>query len=311
MDGKTRSRMSGNARCRCGSYVLMSSRRFGEGDEPSLRSPARFSAFQTWQAQIGESVAVTVDIAPRAIWLGSTRWRTTNSYNKHEPTQEVRTGLREGLGVLTFLFTSSTGVNSTRIGRSRTVKIKLSRQLADRAFDLANQGREDEEAVNALIAAAGRHRKQLRRAAAGFRYMGRADENVEYDRATRLLRAAAERQPVRQPSAEKTERLQTLKSLQEQPVETGFEFLVLRQPALRQLDGDVRAAGTEESETSVELRRKILWDTFRDRISALVGTEAQDAPDPILRTRTAALLANRHLGVVFGLPDPGARDEDA
>jgi hypothetical protein len=140
--------------------------------------------------------------------------------------------------------------------------------------------------------------------------MGQADESVEYDRANRLLLAAAERQPVRQPPAEKVEQLRTLKSLQEGPLDRGYEFLARRQPALRQLDEDVRNAATHESETSVELRRRILWDTFRDRIAFLVGTEAQDAPDSVLRTRTAVLLVNRYLGVAFGLPDPAEADGD-
>ena len=41
--------------------------------------------------------------------------------------------------------------------------------------------------------------------------------------------------------------------------------------------------------------------TLGDRISALVGTEAQNAPNPILRTRTAPLLVDRYLSVAFGL----------
>jgi hypothetical protein len=49
---------------------------------------------------------------------------------------------------------------------------KRSSQLADLALGLANEGREDDKAVDELIATAGRHRRELRRAAAGIRFTG-------------------------------------------------------------------------------------------------------------------------------------------
>jgi hypothetical protein len=186
---------------------------------------------------------------------------------------------------------------------------KRSNQLADLALGLANRGQEDTEAVRQLVAAAGRHRRELRRAAAGIRFTGWADESIAHDRANRLLLAAARNQPVQPPSPEKMERLRTLKSLQEGELDSGYEFLAIRQPALRQLDRDVRNAGAQQPETSVELRERILWDTFGERIAALVGTETHDAPDPIFRTITAALLVNRYLSIAFGLPDPVTGDD--
>ena len=140
---------------------------------------------------------------------------------------------------------------------------KRSNQLADLAFGLVNRDQEDGEAVRELAAAAGRHRRELRRAAAGIRFTGWADESIEHDRANRLLLAAAGNQPVQPPSTEKMEGLRTLKSLQEGQLESGYEFLAIRQPALRQLDRDVRDAAAQQPETSVELRERILWEFRR------------------------------------------------
>jgi hypothetical protein len=221
----------------------------------------------------------------------------------------VRVGLRQALGVLTFVHV----LDRSQLDEHRPIahrSTKRSSQLADLALELAKQGREDTDAVHKLSDAAGRHRRELRRAAAGIRFMGWTEDSIEHDRANRLLLAAARKQPVEPLTAEKIERLQTLKSLQEGSLDTGYEFLAKMQPTLRLLDRDVRDAAGQESGTSVEVRRGRLWDTFGDRLHSLLGPEAQHAPDPILRTLTALLLADRYLNVAFGLPDPTAAGDD-
>jgi hypothetical protein len=66
-----------------------------------------------------------------------------------------------------------------------------SSQLRILAFDLADVGREDPDAINELVRVAGRHPKELRRAAATIRADGLADEDLVGFRANRLLIAAA------------------------------------------------------------------------------------------------------------------------
>jgi hypothetical protein len=78
-----------------------------------------------------------------------------------------------------------------------------SSQLRALAFDLAEAGRDDQDAVAELVRVAGRHPKELRRAAATIRADGRAEEELVAFRANRLLVSAASGQPVGPISAEK------------------------------------------------------------------------------------------------------------
>jgi hypothetical protein len=80
-----------------------------------------------------------------------------------------------------------------------------SSRLLEMAFGLVEVGREDTEATGELVKAAGRHRKELRRAAATIRADGRTDEDLVAFRANRLLVAAASGRLVEPMSAEQLE----------------------------------------------------------------------------------------------------------
>jgi hypothetical protein len=82
---------------------------------------------------------------------------------------------------------------------------RRSSQLRELAFDLAEVGREDPEAIGELVKAAGRHNKELRRAAATIRADGRTDEDLVAFRANRLLVAAASGRSVEPITAEQLE----------------------------------------------------------------------------------------------------------
>lgn len=185
---------------------------------------------------------------------------------------------------------------------------KRSSASASQAMRIAHQGREDETAVRELSQAAGRHRGELRRAATSIRFQGWANDSEVHDRASRLLLAAADRRAVQPLTPERADWFRTLRSLQYGAHESGYEFLAARQPALRDLEADVMAeaapaAGQRDASTPEE-RTWALWEQFGERLAALVGIEAKDEPEPILGTRTALMVADRHLTVAFGLPDP-------
>jgi hypothetical protein len=83
---------------------------------------------------------------------------------------------------------------------------------------------------------------------------------------------------------------------------------------LRDLETDVKveaaSAGEQvgQTESTAEERGRSLPERFDVRLAALVGPEAEDEADPLLRTLTAVLLAHRHLTVTYGLPDPAAEE---
>jgi hypothetical protein len=191
---------------------------------------------------------------------------------------------------------------------------KRTSALVDKALSMANEGREDENAVRELVVAARRRQGELRRAAAALRHQGWVDDSEEHDRANRLLLAAADRQPVPPLTPERQEWFRLLRSLQEGPVDTGYALLASRQPALHDLEDEVREAANRKaaslSKDSVAQRTEALWEVVGERFKSLVGPEATDAPDPLLRTRTALLLADRNLSVTFGLPDPAEHSEE-
>src|ERR1700733_5498978 len=73
-------------------------------------------------------------------------------------------------------------------------------EVADRAFDLADDGREDDGAVAALVALAGGSKQTLENAERFSRQGARHREDQNFNRAHRLLAAAVNGKPVEPPS---------------------------------------------------------------------------------------------------------------
>lgn len=96
-----------------------------------------------------------------------------------------------------------------------------SSQLRALAFELAEFGREDPEAVAVLSRAAGRHPKELRRAAATIRAEGLVDGDVVAFRANRLLVAAASGRVIEPMSTEQLARFASREDLADGPPEAG------------------------------------------------------------------------------------------
>jgi hypothetical protein len=141
------------------------------------------------------------------------------------------------------------------------VKAKLVDKLRDAAFLLASKGREDPEAVSQIRDAAGRDPAASLTRAADRMTMGPGpliEENERWERAYRLLRAAAANGAVEPVDPERERFFEEVRLLQEGSLEEGWARLVSARPDLEVFEATVREAG-----------RRMPGGGKRERINAL------------------------------------------
>ncbi len=181
-------------------------------------------------------------------------------------------------------------------------KVEALNQLAN---DLAERGREDQDAVGQLRDAAGRHHRLLTRALALQRlgsHDGLSDDRI-CDRAERLLVAAATNEPIRAVSAEQEAWFGQVDSLEAGGSEAAFERLALRVPGLNVVEQEVRARVDANKSNSVDFPiDDDWWGQIYHRLEMVVGPRA-DLSEPILRSSTAFEIAARHLGTLAYILD--------
>jgi hypothetical protein len=156
--------------------------------------------------------------------------------------------------------------------------------------------------VKQLSKAAGRHRKDLLRAAAAIRSAGGSDEIARVNLANRLLIAAANRQQVEPLTADRVAWFQRTQELEQIPVRTAFTRLALLEPRLNELEQTVKDASTDVGSHSGDKTglTEELIDQIESGLRFLVGPDAESA-DPIVRSRLAADICRRSLLTVIGV----------
>jgi hypothetical protein len=182
-----------------------------------------------------------------------------------------------------------------------------SRRIAHLAQSLARSGREDDNAVAEIQAAARNHRDDLRVAALYARQDGLHHESPVKNRTHRLLQAALNDTAVAPPDAADRARLELVARFENLPEDGQWAELVSREPRLAELEGDIRSGRAAHFMPSEELQdelrsgfkglpddhRRALTDwaaaaeVGRQRLEALVGPEA--ATDDALMHTTSAL----------------------
>jgi len=177
--------------------------------------------------------------------------------------------------------------------------------LRSLAFELVDRGSDDAEAVGELARAAGRHPKELRRAAATIRVDGLAEEDEAACRADRLLVAAATGRDVQPVTAEEVAWFAEVRGLAALPVAEGFASLAALDPELEGLADRVRrATGSPWPDDGEEGRD--------DRLSELVGAGLEAVcgrtSSRLVRTRTARRVARGHLLATAGVHGAGTSD---
>jgi hypothetical protein len=116
-----------------------------------------------------------------------------------------------------------------------------SKAVLDRAKQLAKEGRGDAQAVSELRAVAGGRRRSLRQAEQASRFNGYHHELAQANLTNRLLKAALAREAVPLPSQEDAERIAALEALSTMSQSDQWAHLTRLQPALVEVDRDVRA----------------------------------------------------------------------
>lgn len=170
-------------------------------------------------------------------------------------------------------------------------------RLADLATELAGTTPDDYECVRVLTASAGRHRRDLWRAAAFGRLGGGARESGLIDRANRLLMAAATGGEVEQPSPESERLFGRVDQLYSVSVEEAFPILTSLSPRLVALQEHWSARSVDDPDHSDEL-----WGELLASLAPVVGPDAsEEVNDPLLRTAAAHNIARLFLALQIGL----------
>ncbi len=174
--------------------------------------------------------------------------------------------------------------------------------LRRRALELAASDADDEASRRGLAAAAGRHPRELRRAAAALRQGGRAAEDETWCRAERLLVAAAGGRPVEPLTGQERAWFDRVRDLGARPTADAFAALVVDEPALAELEDEVRrmAADPAFAGLDVEGRDGTFVDTVAERMHDVVGGSSS----PLVRTRVGWDVAWDHLRTAAGLAPP-------
>ncbi|HEY4021739.1 MAG TPA: hypothetical protein VGM75_23845, partial [Pseudonocardiaceae bacterium] len=153
-------------------------------------------------------------------------------------------GFRGRIAVVILIFAAARGARR-QIDADEPVIVsstKRSEQLGRMAMRFALDGHMDSAAVVELRSAAGRRRKELRRAAASMRLGGGVNENRSSYIANQLLLSAATGQPLQPITAEHEAKLQRIHELQQGTIADVFARLVALQPALADVARTVQRA---------------------------------------------------------------------
>jgi predicted aconitase len=184
--------------------------------------------------------------------------------------------------------------------------------LRDLAFELTGAGVDDQVAVGALTRAAGRHTKELRRAAATIRAEGLAGEDEAGCRADRLLVAAATGRAVEPLTAEEAAWFARVRALSALATAEGFAELAVEEPDLAVLADEVlrvaRAASTDaRGDGSPAEAPADVVDAVHTGLAAVSARTSSR----MVRTRAARRIARDHLWSVAGLPVVGVVLQEA
>lgn len=173
--------------------------------------------------------------------------------------------------------------------------------LAQRAWGLASEGREGRAAIDSLREAAGRRSSDLKKAAALIRFREPVAESRVAHRANRLLLAAASDGLAAPVTPDEERWFNEIESLGGVPQEVAFTRLKSLVPELEWLEQGVRSGSNDVSvDTGSSIDRDMWWDEICERITHLLGPEAESA-DPLLRTETAFGVARVYLGTLAGV----------
>ncbi|MGD0454947.1 MAG: hypothetical protein ABSB69_15240 [Solirubrobacteraceae bacterium] len=136
-----------------------------------------------------------------------------------------------------------------------------SKAVLNRAKQLADEGREDKPAVTELRASASNRRRTLRQAERASRFMGYHHELSRANLANRLLKAALAREAVpAPPTARDKARIEAVENFNRLARDQQWALLTQLQPALPELESDVRAGRFGEITTRD-------YDFLKDRAS--------------------------------------------
>jgi hypothetical protein len=208
-----------------------------------------------------------------------------------------------------------------------------SKAALNRAKQLADEGREDKPAVAELRASASNRRRTLRQAERASRFMGYHHELSRANLANRLLKAALAREAVPSPPTDRDKaRIEAVENFNRLARDQQWALLTQLQPALLELESDVRAGRfgeittrdyaflrdrTSIQETAGGGRRRVATLTSSDpppteeqmqklrrqgdgreelmtHLRALVGPSSGDE-NPLLESQRALDIANAYL----------------
>jgi len=178
-------------------------------------------------------------------------------------------------------------------------------KVADRAFDLADAGREDTRAVAELVALAGDSKRTLENAERFSRQGARHCEDPKFNRAHRLLVAATNGKSVEPASPEEKRAFTIVKEFRALAPAQGWALLISREPRLAELESDTKR-GVFSTATltradpvlqSLTRERVLAGSELGDRLRELVGPLAQST-DPLIKTRAAFAFAMSRLAEV-------------
>jgi hypothetical protein len=177
------------------------------------------------------------------------------------------------------------------------------REVFELAWKLGSLGREDTEAIEELRRAAGRLRpRQLLSDVADDLVSGPLINETDYwDRAYRLLRAAEGDGTVERVSPDRAEFFRQMQQLEENQ-DAAWERMTHAQPALQQVETDIRAAGAKRPDDRFEAIND-MRAVLGDRLRPLIGPDAEGLTDPLLVTGGAYEMADHYLVHAYGLRD--------
>ena len=167
------------------------------------------------------------------------------------------------------------------------------------ATDLVDAGRYDERAAGELADAAGRHVRELQRAAAAVRQGGWAAEDERCARIDRLLLAAAGRRAPEPVGDDERAWFAEVRDLVGLPRAEGFAVLSAAEPALAAYEGDVLRFVAEPGfgDWDEDRRSTALDGVLDDRLVGIVDR----SPSRLLQTRAAwhvlVAVGRSHLGL--------------
>jgi len=172
------------------------------------------------------------------------------------------------------------------------------------AAELVDAGRYDREAAGALARAAGRHPKELKRAAAAVRQGGWAAEDEVSYRVDRLLVAAVTGQVPERLDRTQLDWFAQVRTLIALPAAEGFRLLSDEEPALAAFEGDVLRVvahrGFEEWDD--DRRTEALAPAISVRLVGIID----GSPSRLLHTQAARYVLRDHAYGLVGVTPPDA-----